>query len=289
MKPCGACCLRGTPEQCSLETSDDAQSYISQANEIKRLRKEVADLETKFSVKDIGLGEPTGPKSILPARPRPSADQPEPGFRSSFVSLTCAGPLGDLTRVAPCERLSPCRPRTNSDISARTCHYRPSRGPSSPSVCSTSAYQVYQSRHSLTRAALAVPLHGSSTIQIAPPSLSHLTSRAQIEHAKLAHFLDCVSPQPMTGMRSWIRAVVDGNPQSELLGPAMHALSNIFFALQTNDQALLRESQRLHVEALSNLRKDIAEPSTNTAYHALYATMLLVFYEVSRVSLPRPF
>ena len=84
MKPCGACCLRGAPEQCSLETSDDAQSYISQANEIKRLRKQIAEMELKFS-REAGAYEASGPKSILPARTRPSTEGSESGFHSSFV------------------------------------------------------------------------------------------------------------------------------------------------------------------------------------------------------------
>ena len=72
VKPCGACCLRGAPEQCSLETSDDAQSYISQANEIKRLRKEVSDLEARATREGGSPASSSGPKTILPARPRPS-------------------------------------------------------------------------------------------------------------------------------------------------------------------------------------------------------------------------
>ena len=115
---------------------------------------------------------------------------------------------------------------------------------------------------------------------MAPPSLSHLGSKAQIENAKLAYFLDCISPQSLTGVRNWFRAVVEASSQSDIPGPAVHALSNLFFALQTNDHSLLRESQRLHVEALANLRQDIAEPSRDMAYDALYSTMLLVFYEV---------
>ena len=117
---------------------------------------------------------------------------------------------------------------------------------------------------------------------MAPPSLSHLSSKAQADGVMLSHFLDCISPQPMNGIRNWFRAVVEISPQSDLLGPAVHALSNLFFALQTNDHSLLRESQRLHVMTLAKLRQDIAEPSTNTGYFALYSTMLLVFYEVSQ-------
>ena len=115
---------------------------------------------------------------------------------------------------------------------------------------------------------------------MAPPSLAHLSSKAQVEQAMLSHFLDCTSPQSMSGVRNWLRAVVNISPQSDLLGPAVHALSNLFFALQTNDHSLLRESQRLHVMALAKLRQDIAEPRNNTGHFALYATMLLVFYEV---------
>ena len=100
VKPCGACCLRGTPEQCSLDTSDDAQvsllamtarryahleqSYISQANEIKRLRKQIADLELKVS-REAGGSESAWPKSILPARTRQSPESATLGFHSSFV------------------------------------------------------------------------------------------------------------------------------------------------------------------------------------------------------------
>ena len=96
----------------------------------------------------------------------------------------------------------------------------------------------------------------------------------------LSYFLDCISPQSISGVRNWLRAVVEISPQSDLLGPAVHALSNLFFALQTNDHALLRESQRLHVMALAKLRQDIAEPHNTTSSFALYSTMLLVFYDV---------
>ena len=107
-----------------------------------------------------------------------------------------------------------------------------------------------------------------------------MASKAQVDNIKLAMWLDCVSPPSMTGLRNWFRAMVDSSAHSELAGPALHASSNLFFALQTNDHALLRESQRLHVEALANLRMDIGEPNTKMAYHALYATLLLIFYEV---------
>ena len=104
MKPCGACCLRGTPDQCSLETSDDAQSYISQANEIKRLRKLVADLELRLS-RDAGTSESTGPVSILPARPRPSTEAAPSGSNFPFVSVFTIS-------AAPLSSISPLTPRT---------------------------------------------------------------------------------------------------------------------------------------------------------------------------------
>ena len=102
----------------------------------------------------------------------------------------------------------------------------------------------------------------------------------------LSHFLDCISPQSLSGVRSWFRAVADVSSQSDLLGPAVQGISNLFFALQTNDHALLRESQGRHVMALAKLRQEIAEPSINTGYFALYSTMLLVFYELASFNSP---
>ena len=113
-----------------------------------------------------------------------------------------------------------------------------------------------------------------------PPDLSHFGSKASIDEAITSHFLEWVSPEPLSGARNWFRAVVEISSESDLLGPAVQAISSQFFALQCNDYALLRESQRLHVMTLAKLRQDIAEPSSEAGYFALYTTLLLVFYEV---------
>ena len=49
LKPCSSCCLRGTPNKCNYDISEDTKVYITQANEIKRLRKHVRDLELQLS------------------------------------------------------------------------------------------------------------------------------------------------------------------------------------------------------------------------------------------------
>ncbi len=122
-----------------------------------------------------------------------------------------------------------------------------------------------------------------------PPDLSAAPS-ADGDDPMLLRFLDCVSPSNAPGVRGWFRAVADLSPQSELLETAVKAMASLFFALQCSDPSLLRESQRLHVATLAKLRHDIAEPSSSTGLVALYATLLLVCYEVSgRESLvPRP-
>jgi hypothetical protein len=50
IKPCAACCLRRLPSECVYEdSSDHDESYISQADAIEKLRKELGDLQTRIA------------------------------------------------------------------------------------------------------------------------------------------------------------------------------------------------------------------------------------------------
>lgn len=76
MKPCGACCLRGTPSECEYGGSKQDRHYIEQSVLIENLmyscetlRQQLEDVQTRreaniLPVKD--QGSPPSPSNSLP-------------------------------------------------------------------------------------------------------------------------------------------------------------------------------------------------------------------------------
>lgn len=241
--PCKACSLRGEADQCSYDLSVDNRHAVTQSDEIKRLRKEVASLEEAR-------------QEVVELRRRLAAAESSLATSPSSASASSHGSAGwGSSKSKHGQRPSSERPSPNHHA-----HLGPSVSPVSTRGSSfSSAFQ--------------------SPIDIATSRVTWTQIHAMLVQRFVDRYdhrgnLDRPGEQWMTDVARFATA------DQSILADVLHASAMGLAGTEEGHADLQYQGQRLYTNSLNRLQVALRSSDSHRP-EILYSTMLMSLYEVS--------